>query len=73
MNPPTWYHQVATSSTTHELRSKGNIVDGASLVPLVDYFPNDCLHYVDPPITMLHASSTSPCDDLLPIYDEYDD
>src|SRR3954465_4613085 len=22
--PPTWYHQVATSPTTHELRSKGN-------------------------------------------------
>ena len=30
--PPTWYHQVATSPTTHELRSKGNIGDGASLV-----------------------------------------
>ena len=37
--PPTWYHQVGTSPTTHERRSKGNIGDGASLVPLVDIFP----------------------------------
>ena len=28
---------------------------------------------VDQPITMLHASATSSCDDLLPIYDEYED
>jgi len=27
---------------------------------------------MNPPIIMLHASATSPCDDL-PIYDEYDD
>ena len=32
----------------------------------------DCLHEVDQPITMLHASVISPCDDL-PIYDKYDD
>ena len=32
-----------------------------------------CLHDVDQPITMLHASATSSCDDFLPIYDEYDD
>ena len=38
----------------------------------MDYFPNDCLHDVDPPIPMLHASETSSCLDL-PIYDEYDD
>ena len=46
--------------------------DGASLIPLVDYLTNDCLHDVDPPIVMLHASPTSPCDDL-PIFDEFDD
>ena len=78
--PPTWFHQdeddhdlvFDTSPTTHERCSKGNIGDGASLVPLVDYFTNDCLHDVDTPIPMLHASATSSCHDL-PIYDEYDD
>ena len=78
--PPTWFHQheddnetiFNTSPTTHEQRSKGNIGDGASLVPLVDSLTNDCLHDVDPPIAMLHASETSSCLDL-PIYDEYDD
>ena len=75
--PPTWFHQdevdhdlvFNTSPTTHERCSQGNIGDGASLVPLVDYLTNDCLHDVDPPISILHASATSPCDDL-PIYDE---
>ena len=38
----------------------------------MDYRTNDCLHDVDPPIPMLHASATSSCHDL-PIYDEYDD
>ena len=38
----------------------------------MDYLTNDCLHDVDPPIPMLHASVTSSCHDL-PIYDEYDD
>ena len=41
--PPTWFHQdeddnetiFDTSPTTHERCSKGNIGDGASLVPLV--------------------------------------
>ena len=33
---------------------------------------NDCLHDVDTPIPMLHASLTSSCHEL-PIYDEYDD
>ena len=70
--PPTWYHQVATSPTIHERCSKGNKGDGASFVPLVDYITNDCLHDVDSPMTMLHASATSSCLDL-PIYDEYDD
>ena len=78
--PPTWFHQdeddnewiFNTSPTTHERCSKGNIGDGASLVPLVDSLTNDCLHDVDPPISMLHASETSSCLDL-PIYDEYDD
>ena len=45
---------------------------GDALVPLVDILDIDFLHDVDQPITMLHASATSPCDDL-PIYDEYDD
>ena len=80
MMHPTWFHQdeddhdlvFNTSPTTHERFSKGNIGDGASLVPLVDYFTNDCLHDVDTPIPMLHASATSSCHDL-PIYDEYDD
>ena len=31
-----------------------------------------CLHAIDPPIVMLHASPTSPCNDL-PIFDEFDD
>ena len=38
----------------------------------MDILETDCLHDVDPPITVLHASMISPCDDL-PIYDEYDD
>ena len=60
--PPTLFHQdeddnewiFVTSPTTHERHSKGNIGDGASLVPLVDYSMNDCLHDVDTPIPMLH-------------------
>ena len=48
---------------------KGNIGEGDALVPLVDILGTDCLHDVDPPNTMLHASLISPCDDL-PIYDE---
>ena len=51
---------------------KGNIGEGDALIPLVDMPNIDCLHYVDQPISMLHTSVTSPCDDL-PIYDEYDD
>ena len=70
--PPTWFHQdeddhdlvFDTSLTTHERCSNGNIGDGASLVPLVDYFANDCFHDVDTPITMLHASANSSCHDL---------
>ena len=77
---PTWFHHdeddhdlvLDTSLTTHERCYKGNIGDGASLIPLVDYFTNDCLHDVDTPIPMLHASATSSCLDL-PIYVEYDD
>ena len=38
----------------------------------MDYHDVDCLHDVDQPISMLHASVTSPCNDL-PIYDEYGD
>ena len=38
----------------------------------MDYYDIDCLHDVDQPISMLHASATSSCHDL-PIYDEYDD
>ena len=38
----------------------------------MDILDIDCLHDVDQPITMLHASMISPCDDL-PIYDEFDD
>ena len=68
--PPTWFHQddeddhnlvFDTSPTTHERLSKGNIGDGASLVPLVDSLDNDCLHDVVPPIPsfmlvrLLHA------------------
>ena len=65
--PPTWFHQdeydhdlvFATSPTTHERCSKGNIGDGASLVPLAHYPTNDCLYDVYTPIPMLHASATS--------------
>ena len=39
----------------------------------MDILDIDCSHDVDQPISMLHASVTSSCDDLLPIYDEYDD
>ena len=56
----------------HFQNENGNIGEDDALVPLVDILDIDCLHDVDQPITMLHASSTSPCDDL-PIYDEYDD
>ena len=63
----------ATSPTPHEWNEKGNIGEGGALVPLVDILDIDCLHDVDPHITMLHASMISPCDDFLPIYDEYDD
>ena len=61
-----------TSPTPLEWNDQGNIGDGTSLVPLVDYLDIDCLHDVDPPIPMLHASATSSCHDL-PINDEYDD
>ena len=78
--PPTWFHQdeydhhlvFPTSPTPLEWNERGNIGEGDALVPLVDILDIDCLHDVDQPITMLHASATSPCDDL-PIYDEYDD
>jgi hypothetical protein len=80
--PPTWYHQVdeaidqasifATSPTTQERSSNGNIGDSTSLDPLVDYLNIDCLHDVDhlmdSPPTM-----SSTCLDVAPIYDEYDD
>ena len=64
---PTWFPQdeddnewiFDTSPTTHVRCSKGNIGDGASLVPLVDYLTNDCLHDVSPPIPMFHASANS--------------
>ena len=61
-----------TSPTPLEWSEQGNIGEGDALVPLVDILDIDCLHDVDPPITMLHASATSSCLDL-PIYDEYDD
>ena len=61
------------SPAPFEWNENGNIGDGDALVPLVDILDIDCLHDVDQAITMLHASLTSPCDDLLPIYDEYDD
>ena len=61
-----------TSPTPLEWNEQGNIGEGDALVPLVDILDIDCLHDVDQPITMLHASMISPCDDL-PIYDEYDD
>ena len=38
----------------------------------MDYLTSDCLHDVDTPIPMLHASATYSCHDLS-IYDEYDD
>ena len=62
----------ATTPTPHECIEKGKIGEGDALVPLVDILDIDCLHDVDPPIAMLHASETSSCHDL-PIYDEYDD
>ena len=60
-----------TSPTPLEWNEKGNIGEGDALVPLVDILEIDCLHDVDQPITMLHASATSSWLDL-PIYDEYD-
>ena len=71
--PPTWFHHnddldhhkvLSTSPTPRECNDKGNIGEGDALVPLVDYHDIDCLHDVDQPISMLHASVTSPCDDL---------
>ena len=78
MHPPTWFHQdeddhdlfFDTSPTTHERFSKGNIGDGASLVPLADYPTNDCLHDDD---HLMDSSHTMACFDMPPIYDEYDD
>ena len=78
--PHTWFHQdeddhhlvFPTSPTPLEWNDKGNIGDGDAVVPLVDILDIDCLHDVDPPSTLLHASMISPYDDL-PIYDEYDD
>src|SRR3954466_12727248 len=78
--PPTWFHQdeddhhlvFASSPTPLEWNENGNIGEGDTLVPLVDILDIDCLHDVDQPIPMLHASATSSCHDL-PIYDEYDD
>ena len=61
-----------TSPTPLEWNEQGNIGEGDALVPLVDILDIDCLHDVDQPITMLHATATSPCNDL-PIYDEFDD
>ena len=61
-----------TSPTPLEWNEKGNIGEDDALVPRVDVLDIDCLHDVDPPIAMLHASMISPCDDL-PIYDEFDD
>ena len=69
---PTWFHQdeddhhlvFPTSPTPLEWNDRGNKGDGDALVPLVDYFMNDCLHDVDPPIAMLHSSMISSCDDL---------
>ena len=62
--PPTWFDQdeddhhlvFATSPTPHEWNENGNIGEGDALVPLVDILDIDCLHDVDPPIHMLHAS-----------------
>ena len=78
--PPTWFHQdeddhhlvFPTSPTPLEWNENSKIGDSDALVPLVDILDIDCLHDVDQPITMLHASMISPCDDL-PIYDEFDD
>ena len=61
-----------TSPTPLECNEKGNIGEGDAQVPLVDILDIDCLHDVDPPSTMLHASMISPCDDLS-IYDGFDD
>ena len=49
--------------------SKGNIGDGASLVPLVDI---DCMHDDDHLMDTPHTMSST-CLDVPPIYDEYDD
>ena len=62
----------ATSPTPLEWNEQDNIGEGDALVPLVDILDINCLHDVDPSTTILHASVTSPCDDL-PIYDEFDD
>ncbi|WP_169040895.1 hypothetical protein, partial [Legionella pneumophila] len=62
-----------TSLTPHEWNDKGNKGDGDALVPLVNIIDIAFLRDVDPPISMIHASATSSCDDFLPIYDEYDD
>ena len=61
-----------TSPTPLEWNEQGNKDEGVALVPLVDILDIDCLHDVDPPIPMLHASATSSCHDL-PLYDDYDD
>nr|XP_045087895.1 uncharacterized protein LOC123495142 [Aegilops tauschii subsp. strangulata] len=59
--PPTWFHHD-TSPTPHEWSSKGNIGDGASLVPLVDYLTNDCLHDVDTSVARgCFSCTTLPC------------
>lgn len=63
---PTWFHQdeddhhlvFPTSPTPLEWNEQGNIGEGYALVPLVDILDIDCLHDVDQPITMLHASAT---------------
>ena len=53
----------------HEWSSKGNIGDGASLVPLVDI---NCIHDVDQLMDTPHTMCST-CLDLPPIYDEYVD
>jgi hypothetical protein len=78
--PPTWFHQddddndlvFDTSPTTHERCSKGNIGDGTSLVPLVDFLANDYLHDDDHLMDSPHTMSST-CLDMPPIYDDYDD
>ena len=42
------------------MNEQGNVGDGDALVPLVDILDIDCLHDVDQPITMLHASMIYP-------------